>query len=188
MANITVEMPTAKDLEEAHKRYQEEVCDHFAYRIATEEMLAGRLAEGIMLLLIVWSRLNRTKFHPKSLHDVLRENACIIAEFAGRSFSSMTNSDEIETKHLFRAFNDVPYIGPVGAAKSMHLLASDFFPLWDTAIAEQYHCSLDAEGYWTFMLATKRQYENLQPEWGLDVGLLKLLDEYNYCKYKLHII
>jgi len=196
MANISVNMPTAKDLEDAHEEYLEKVSAHFAYRLATEQMRAGRPALGIILLLIVWNGLRARDEHFEGIQRVLRENRPTIAEFAERSISSVTNNDEMKTKHLFEAFDNVHGIGPVGAAKSMHLLAPDFFPLWDSEIAKEYGRQLQlsevakqsADGYWAFMKATKRQYDNVEGEWRLDVGLLKLLDEYNYCKYKRHVI
>ena len=194
MANISVNMPTAKELADYHKRYEEEVCTHFVYRLATEEMRAGRSAEGIMLLLIAWNRLNLAKFDPVHLRRVLHENRPTIAEFAGRSISGMNDTDQSAVRGLFQAFDDVPDIGATGAAKSIHLLAPDFLPLWDTKIAEVYS-SHDVEGYWKFMKKTKTQYQNIMPDpplcvddVGHHVGLLKLLDEYNYCKYKLDVI
>ena len=187
MANTSENMPTAKDLADAHKRYEEQVCTHFAYRLATEQMRAGRPALGIILLLIVWNGLRARDKHFEGIQRVLRENRPTIAEFAERLISSMTPIDEMETKHLFKAFDAVPDIGATGAAKSMHLLAPDFFPLWDAEIAEVYS-SHDVGGYWDFMRETKTQYQNIMREPPLcvdDVGLLKLLDEYNFCEYKL---
>ena len=196
MANITVEMPTAKDLEDAHEEYLEEVSAHFAYRLATEQVRAGRPALGIILLLIVWNGLRARDEHFEGIQRILRENRHTIAEFGERSISSMTDRDKTAVEHLFNAFHAVDGIGPVGAAKSMHLLAPDFFPLWDSEIAKEYGRQLQlsevakqsAEGYWAFMKATKRQYDNVEGEWRLDVGLLKLLDEYNFCKYKLGLL
>ena len=196
MASTIVDMPTAKDLADAHKRYEEEVCTHFVYDLAIEEIRAGRSAEGIVLLLVVWNRLNTTEFDPKHLRDALRENACIIADFEHRSISQMKDADQSAVVDLFQALDGVPYIGPIGAAKSIHLLAPDFLPLWDSDIAKAYgrQLGLDSvterspEGYWAFMRMTKKQYENVEPEWCLDVGILKALDEYNYCKYTLDVL
>jgi len=142
MANISVNMPTAKDLEDAHEEYLEKVSAHFAYRLATEQMRAGRPALGIILLLIVWNGLRARDEHFEGIQRVLRENRPTIAEF------------------------------------------------WDTKIAEVYS-SHDVDGYWKFMKKTKTQYEKLMLDPPLcvdDVGLLRLLDEYNYCKYKRHVI
>ncbi len=185
MANMTPDMPTGKQLAHAHEVYLEKVSAHFAYRLATEQVRADRPALGIILLLIVWNGLRARDEHFEGIQRVLRENRHTIAEFAGRSISSMTDRDKTAVEHLFKAFDNVRGIGPVGAAKSIHLLAPDFLPLWDTKIAEVYS-SLDVDGYWKFMKKTKTQYKNIMRDPILcvdDVGLLKLLDEYNFCKY-----
>ena len=79
---------------------------------------------------------------------------------------------------------------PVGVAKALHLLAPKFFPLWDERIAKAkpYKCYYDknpAEKYVEFCKKTKivadevRNYISCS-----DKTLLKLIDEYNYSKYK----
>ena len=79
----------------------------------------------------------------------------------------------------------------MGAAKALHLLAPQFFPLWDRAIAKAYTLALrergkNAERYRLFMVITKRQYEALAREYSTRQNLLKLLDEYNYAHYTKH--
>ncbi|MDA2913954.1 hypothetical protein MYX77_08360 [Acidobacteriia bacterium AH_259_A11_L15] len=99
---------------------------------------------------------------------------------------------------------------PVGVVKAFHLLAPDFFPLWDDQIARTYGCKWNScweasEKYVRFMVltrdilkrlvhATARQRQ-LRPQvarWMMcqqcPIGvrwhsLLKLLDEYNYTRY-----
>jgi len=190
MANMGVDMPTAKDLADAHEVYLEKVCDPFVYCLATEEVRADRSAVGIILLLIVWNGLRATNEHFEGIQRVLREKAPIIGQFAVRSISGMNDTDQSAVTGLFQAFDDLPDIGATGAAKTIHLLAPDFFPLWDKSIAEAYS-SHDADGYWDFMKTTKTQYQSIMPDPPLcvdDVGLLKLLDEYNFCKYKLGLL
>lgn len=79
-------------------------------------------------------------------------------------------------------------LGPGGAAKCLHLLAPRFFPLWDRAIAEAYGCALKARGqnlnnYRRFLETTRDQVLQLRQESGQNGNILKLLDEYNYCRY-----
>lgn len=99
---------------------------------------------------------------------------------------------------------------PVGVVKAFHLLAPDFFPLWDDEIARTYGCkwnrSEEAPGkYVEFMTLTATivsrlvdamaQQRHLRPQVALwfmcqqcPTGarwntFLKMLDEYNYARY-----
>jgi len=86
-------------------------------------------------------------------------------------------------KDIFEDFGNV--LGKTGAAKSLHLLAPRFFPLWNTEIARAYELGngSEAERYCLFMEITKNQVKNLGGEQAVCGNLLKTLDEYNYCKY-----
>lgn len=99
---------------------------------------------------------------------------------------------------------------PVGVAKAFHLLAPNFFPLWDDEIARIYGCKWTssaeaAEKYVRFMVLTKmivqelvstvarlRQFRPQVALWFMcqhcPIGarwnsFLKMLDEYNYVRY-----
>ena len=90
------------------------------------------------------------------------------------------------TYSIFRSFETV--LGPVGAAKCLHLLAPRLFPLWDRAIAEAYGLALGKSGtnpdrYWNFMIIVKRQCALLYPKLVPGRNPLKAIDEYNYCRY-----
>jgi hypothetical protein len=79
-------------------------------------------------------------------------------------------------------------LGPVGAAKALHLLAPRFFPLWDRAIARAFGFRLGKVGsngprYWSFMLDVKRQCLKLNDQFAECPNVLKWIDEYNYCMY-----
>ena len=75
----------------------------------------------------------------------------------------------------------------MAVAKALHLLAPDFFPLWDRAIAIAYGCDYSNEPsgkYLAFckkmrILAEVARCYVSHPE----KSLLKLMDEYNYAKY-----
>jgi hypothetical protein len=79
-------------------------------------------------------------------------------------------------------------LGPVGAGKALHLLAPRFFPLWDRGIAaKKKGCRLQRAGtnaprYWRFMTITRDEVVALGSEAKRGEGLLKRLDEYNYCR------
>ncbi len=75
-------------------------------------------------------------------------------------------------------------LGPVGAAKALHLFAPKYFPLWDRSIASKaYDVSLDEAGYLAMMLVVKIQLKNIPEIPEVKATLLKLIDEYNYCHY-----
>lgn len=80
---------------------------------------------------------------------------------------------------------------PVAVAKALHLLAPNFFPLWDKKIAQAYGCgysSNPAKKYIAFLMKSKNMVEGLQSTTDAKATgktLLKLVDEYNYAKYTL---
>jgi hypothetical protein len=85
---------------------------------------------------------------------------------------------------LFDRFARV--LGPVGAAKSLHLLAPAFFPLWDQKIAHAYGLGKRSPNdYRVFMEVVQDQYRLLRERGAPCRDLLKAIDEYNYCKYTL---
>jgi hypothetical protein len=97
----------------------------------------------------------------------------------------LTDKDDPILVPLFEEFEVV--LGPVGAAKTLHLIAPNFFPLWDRKIATAYGHSLGPQGrngakYVRFMHKTKAQCK----ECGGLVGRrnpLKAIDEYNFGKF-----
>ena len=82
---------------------------------------------------------------------------------------------------------------PVSAAKAMHLLCPNFFPLWDSSIAKAYGCYWDDTlysfpEYWKFISKTKKQVELLRTEGRppkdiRGIPVLRLIDQYNYLCY-----
>jgi hypothetical protein len=60
---------------------------------------------------------------------------------------------------LFRA-----ECGPVGAGKALHVLAPNFFPLWDNAIAESYGVATET-GYFQFINIVKQQVSADRARW-----------------------
>ena len=76
---------------------------------------------------------------------------------------------------------------PVAVAKTLHLLAPDFFPLWDMEIAKKkgYNYNKDPdEKYYNFCEDIRKIAEIVSsyPELP-NKPLLKVIDEYNYSKY-----
>lgn len=88
---------------------------------------------------------------------------------------------------IFKSGGAPDSFGPVGAAKALHLLAAEFFPLWDRAITKGYGIYLGSAGqnaveYLGFMTTVISQIGHVCPA-GNPEGLLKRIDEFNYCRF-----
>ena len=79
---------------------------------------------------------------------------------------------------------------PVAVVKGLHLLAPEFFPLWDEQIAKGYNCSYAEQPAEKFLLffekikAIAEHVRNYSCVAGIpDKTITKPIDEYNYSKY-----
>jgi hypothetical protein len=86
---------------------------------------------------------------------------------------------------VFSAFEEV--LGPVGAAKCLHLLSPCFFPFWDRPIAAAHGLQLrqkgrNAERYLRFMEIVKEQVQSLDREQAIGRNPLKIITETSYQK------
>lgn len=149
-------------------------------------------AEALAVLLQTWNRsyfrfrggFNSADF--TSLAALVEESHGRLSLLGERSIETFSGSDQEEARTLFGEFETV--LGPVGAAKALHLLAPNFFPIWDRKIARGYRLGLkpvaqggNAGRYVTFMSicqAQSRRFKALGCPY-----LLKRLDEYNYCVF-----
>ena len=196
--------PSIENLQEARKVFLENEPRDLFYRVATEliELAINKktkvtLSEALSVLLQTWNKAYY-QFRPfDNVHfnriDRLVEKYAeeIIKEFRTCSILSLHKNDEGIICKIFGAFEQV--LGPVGAAKSLHLLAPNFFPLWDRAIAEAYNVTMGPVGtnagrYWSFMEISREQSEMLNETLPGENSLLKFVDEYNYCHYTKHWI
>lgn len=156
------------------------------------------MADGLGVLLLTWNQA----FYRYGIFDFDKLEKCIIGNFQkiesfrNRDILSLSSSDEDNIKGLFAKFLEALQIdagkmqgrkSPVAVAKTLHLLAPNFFPLWDDKIARAYGCYYNvnpAEKYVSFCKITKiiadkvRNYID-----NPDKTLTKLIDEYNYSKY-----
>lgn len=198
----TVQHPTRYELDQAHSAFVEAEPRDLFYRAATE--LVGRaihhdgplsVAEALAVLLQTWNK-SYYRFrqfnaaHFADIESLLETYGAQLMELRQRSIESMTPRHSDDIKVLFTEFEQV--LGPVGAAKALHLIAPRLFPLWDNAIAVGYGCRLKARGgnataYVRFMVIVKAQSVALDGERGLGRNPLKAIDEYNYCKYTLRL-
>lgn len=206
-------MPTIQEIEIAQKIYEAEYPGDIYYVAAMTQMeiaISGNncrgIAVGIAILLLDWNKeyyfrwnrplLKGSYFSEKHLSDV-EQVVCqylqVLKDWRQRSILSFSSEDEIVVKEVFREFHRV--LGPVGAAKSLHLIAPLFFPLWDNLIArEGYGIDLGspakrkADLYCRFMNKVKEQYKQLRGEPSIANNLLKAIDQFNFIKYTKNLI
>src|SRR5216683_328566 len=100
------------------------------------------LAESLALLLQTWNKDFYTRYLRRSfdqsdfkaIRKILKLHATELEGFRFRGLDSLKADDEAVVGRLFGNFELV--LGPVGTAKALHLLAPQFFPLWDRQIAK----------------------------------------------------
>lgn len=193
-----IHTPTVEELKDARRRFREYEPRDLFYRVASELIdlaLAGKtritVAEALAVLLQTWNAQYYqfrpfTEEHFREIEKLLQTDLDQVLTFRNRSIDSATKDDLETVEALFNRFEQV--LGPVGAVKSLHLLAPNFFPLWDREIAKRYRCELNKVGanganYMAFFLNTLQQVKSLLPMMPGKPDLLKGIDEYNYCKY-----
>ena len=190
-------VPTAEELNDAHVWFETYEPRALFYRAATDLVQRAlnrdsdlTLAEAVGVLLQTWNAAYyrfHGRFSARHFQDIdrlLQEHDGRLRAFRKTSLDALSGDDAPLVKRTFEEFEGV--LGPVGAAKCLHLLAPRFFPLWDRGIAAGYGLSLgqkglNAERYWGFMSKVREQCQRLGCELGPNP--LKALDEYNYWKY-----
>ena len=148
--------PTAEDLKRARTLFGKNEPRDVFYRAATylvRKALDGdaplSVSEAISVLLQTWNR-PYYQFHPvtsdhyEQIDRLLATHAAWLRSVHARSIDSLSPADAEALKSVFVDFEKV--LGPVGAAKALHLLAPDFLPLWDRAIAVAYGLALGPVG------------------------------------------
>ena len=189
---------SANDLKKAREAFEANEPRNLFYRAATELVdLALRgatsltVAEALAVLLQTWNKAyyQYRKFdnaHFANMENLLCENELALASYRTSTIDELDDTDRTTIESLFQSFERV--LGPVGAAKALHLLALGFFPLWDRAIAGAYNLALGRAGsngdrYWQFLLISKRQCFDLRRDNPECRDPLKSIDEYNYCRH-----
>ncbi len=195
------------------------------YRIAARVVKdswgnAGDTADGLGVILLTWNQAAYRYgiFDFVALEDFLKSHRGTLEHYRGRSIKSFnSNHDAEKIKALFaealaalKSTRDGRK-SPVAVAKTLHIIAPRFFPLWDGAIARGRSCrwyrsSAAASKYIAFMndsqtIATslEARYKQKQGKAGLPEArnlaaalskqcgrsktILKFLDEYFFAKY-----
>lgn len=156
----------------------------------------GKMAQGVEILLHGWHHAfyRFGDFDFDQLKTCIEENLGRITAFKDRDIFSLSRADQDELDMLGNQFLDALRGGnkrsPVAMAKALHLLAPNFFPLWDTDIAINYHSwwvysDFGVLEYIPFCWKIRRVAEEVKNcECVLNPNpkrsLLKLIDEYNY--------
>ena len=161
------------------------------------------MADALGVLLLTWNQAfyRYGSFDFDKLEKCIERNLEKLEMFRERDIVSLSDEDEQDIKILFEEFMSSLQIAsggkkgkksPVAVAKALHLLAPNFFPLWDARIAKAYRCYYGddpAERYIQFMklikrvVETVRKYNDLSTYRNEIKTVLKLVDEYNYSKY-----
>jgi hypothetical protein len=114
-------------------------------RLALEGKTSLNVTEAIAVLLQTWnsSFYRYRKFsdqHLSDLEQLVATHNVALRAFRQRRIDTLVDSDK---EAVLRVFGDFEILlGPVGAAKCLHLLAPYFFPLWDRTIANAYGLAL----------------------------------------------
>lgn len=160
----------------------------------------AEMADSLGVLLLTWNHAfyRYGIFDFDKLQECISKNLSLLDQYRHSSILNYTPVDDTAIEHLFQQFLDALRIhdgkkkgqkSPVAVAKALHLLAPEFFPLWDYKIARAYGCAYSsnpAEKYLVFFSKSKDMAERLQSSVNPKVmgkTLLKLIDEYNYAKY-----
>jgi hypothetical protein len=122
---------------------------------------AGDVADGLGVILLTWNHAayRYDAFDFGKLEEFLRVNRPELDAFRKRSITSFQpNEDSQPIKAMFGKTMDALVTtknkkrSPVGVAKALHIIAPQFFPLWDVAIATGWNC------LWSYKKDAASQY------------------------------
>lgn len=198
-ATMATNIISVQNIEKAHLTFVKKEPRDLFYRAATElvrlamdKKTSLSVPEALAVLLQTWNsayyryhRSDMTK-HFKKIDFLYEKDTRVLRSYRRRTIENFVDGEEPKVRRLFAEFEGV--LGPVGAAKALHLLAPSFFPLWDRAIAQHYKTALGKKGtngerYCRFMKIVRAQQLVLK---GRCSHILKRIDEYNYCKFTRH--
>ncbi len=152
------------------------------------------MSDGLGVLLLTWNQAfyRYGLFDFNALENCITCNQQILDAFRNRDILSYSSADDEKIKSLYSQFLKALQIAdgklrgrqsPVAVAKALHLLAPEFFPLWDDKIAKAYKCHYE---YISFIQEMRLLAQVLAPDvnaQSMGKTFLKLIDEYNYAKF-----
>ena len=190
--------PSVDELARARELFEQNEPRDLFYRVATElvrlvlenpSQVRLSMTEALAVLLQTWNKVYYRfhKFdaaHFKELETTLHAQEPAALTFRSRKLETFKESDFPVVLRLYTAFERV--LHPVGAVKTLHLLAPGFFPLWDDKIAAAYRCRItpkvsNAECYVQFMGKVREECMRLRDTIPQEVNVVKAIDEFNYC-------
>ena len=168
-----------------------------AYRVARdliERSLepASRFStgEGVAILLMTWNsgfyrfRRDRGQRLVEDVEELIEQHRAQFVSWRTRGASSYSAKDDgPAVEGTYRDF--VAVLWPVGTAKTLHVLAPRFFPIWDGAIARAFGLALSTpetsvRSYLRFMEVARQFCEG-----SALADPLKALDEWACVRYTL---
>ena len=157
------------------------------------------MANGLGVLLLIWNQAfyRYGSFDFDRLESCISRNMEMIKGFRSKKITDLMAHDENDIFFLFNQFNEAlgiyrdnkkAKLSPVSVAKSLHLLAPHFFPLWDQGIALAYGYDYSKEPEKKYFLFCQEMNELAKIIITYDVSssnrsILRLIDQYNYSKY-----
>ena len=201
-----VHIPTKEEFIKGIEEFEKHEKRDAMYRVATFLVRhfwgnPSDMADGLGVLLLTWNQAfyRYGNFDFDKLEECIKNNLEKLKKFRNRNITELSKSDESDIKLIFTEFMESLRIAsgnmkgrksPVAVAKALHLLAPNFFPLWDDQIAKAYGCYYNnnpAEKYIRFMKLIKEFAEKvgdyINPSNYQNKTFLKLIDEFNYSKY-----
>jgi hypothetical protein len=201
----TPQLPSWKEVLLGSKAFEAKLPREAMYKTATflVDYHWGKpreMADGLGVLLLTWNQAfyRYGQFDFKALERCITKNRPSLEQLRKRSILDYTEPDAPLVRRLFGDFLSALAIdkgkkasvgSPVAVAKALHLLAPNFFPLWDDKIARGYGCYYGKEPiekYLEFFAVTREIVEELPPH--LQNGrrgrtAVKVVDEYNFARY-----
>jgi len=184
-------------LRRAHAMFEDEEPRNLFYKgaiflieHALQPLPTLTLAESLAVLLQTWN-VQYYRFHGKftqkrlvALEALLNKHMDALMSFRRQRLGD-AEVDERQVSRLFADFERE--LGPVGAAKALHLLAPSYFPLWDRAIAQKtYRLSLASPAATSYVKLMTLVWAEIEACGGWtaftdDENAVKLIDELHYC-------
>lgn len=205
----TVRLPSRSKFVQGVARFHSGEPRDSMYRIAKRLLREdwgkpAKMADDIGVLLLTWNQAfyRYGVFDFDRLAGALKRHMRELTSLRRRRILSLDQRDERLVRRLFKVFLKALRIyegkrrdstTPVGTAKALHLLAPNFFPLWDQYIASGYGCRYSGDptrAYIRFCFLMQnfvRHVGHYRPPLSarLKRNLLKRTDEYNYAKFTM---